>query len=198
MSRGSTRLRDLAALTAQRSADACAKPARQSEGRGRRPSGGALDSGALARQRFFTLAELNAAIAALVEDLNARPMRKLGVSRRELFERLDQPALSSLPSEPLCMPNGASVAWRWITTSTSRGSTIGATSAAPRAGRGRVTARTIELFHKGERVAVHVRAGARGRRTTLRSTCPGASAACRVDDRADRREATAIGPRRRC
>jgi hypothetical protein len=27
-------------------------------------------------------------------------MRKLGVSRRQLFEQLDQPALSSLPSEP--------------------------------------------------------------------------------------------------
>jgi hypothetical protein len=27
-------------------------------------------------------------------------MRKLGVSRRQLFEQLDQPALSALPSEP--------------------------------------------------------------------------------------------------
>jgi len=61
------------------------------------------EAGVLARlrhQRFFSLAELNAAITALVEDLNARPMRKLGVSRRQLFEQLDQPALSSLPSEP--------------------------------------------------------------------------------------------------
>jgi hypothetical protein len=54
----------------------------------------------LRHQRFFSLAALNAAIAALVEDLNARPMRKLGVSRRQLFEQLDQPALSPLPSEP--------------------------------------------------------------------------------------------------
>jgi hypothetical protein len=51
----------------------------------------------LRHQRFFSLAELNAAIATLIEDLNARPMRKLGVSRRQLFEQLDQPALSSLP-----------------------------------------------------------------------------------------------------
>jgi len=54
----------------------------------------------LRHQRFFSLAELNAAIAALIEDLNARPMRKLGVSRRKLFEQLDQPALLPLPSEP--------------------------------------------------------------------------------------------------
>jgi hypothetical protein len=68
--------------------------------------GGALrhddpaDAGAMARLRhqcFFSLAELN---AALVDDHNAPPMRKLGVSRRQLFEQLDQPARSSLPWEP--------------------------------------------------------------------------------------------------
>src|SRR6516162_11686937 len=53
----------------------------------------------LRNQRFFSLAELNAAIARLVTDLNDRPMRRLGVSRRRLFEQLDQPALDPLPSE---------------------------------------------------------------------------------------------------
>jgi hypothetical protein len=51
----------------------------------------------LRHQRFFSLAELN---AALVDDHNAPPMCKLGVSRRQLFEQLDQPAWSSLPWEP--------------------------------------------------------------------------------------------------
>ncbi len=37
----------------------------------------------LRHRRFFSLAELNEAIAELVADLNARPMRRLGVSRRE-------------------------------------------------------------------------------------------------------------------
>ena len=54
----------------------------------------------LRNHRFLSLVELNAAIAALVADLNARPMRKLGVSRRQLFEELDRPALSPLPAEP--------------------------------------------------------------------------------------------------
>jgi transposase len=36
----------------------------------------------------------------------------------------------------------------------------------------RVTARTVELFHKGERVAVHVRGGLRGRHTTLPEHMP--------------------------
>src|SRR3546814_13791542 len=51
-------------------------------------------------RRFFSLAELNAAIRELVGDLNARLMRKLGASRREFFERIDRPALLSLPAAP--------------------------------------------------------------------------------------------------
>ena len=47
--------------------------------------------------RFFELAELNAAIREQLEDLNGRPLQKLGVSRRELWERLDRPALQPLP-----------------------------------------------------------------------------------------------------
>jgi transposase len=54
----------------------------------------------LRHQRFVSLAELNAAIRTLLDDLNARPMRHLGVSRRQLFEQLDRPALNPLPVEP--------------------------------------------------------------------------------------------------
>src|SRR5262252_3040847 len=36
----------------------------------------------------------------------------------------------------------------------------------------RITARTIELFHKGKRVAVHVRGVTRGRHTTLPEHTP--------------------------
>jgi len=54
----------------------------------------------LRNHRFFSLAELNQAIAELVADLNARPMRRLGVSRRDLFLELDRPALKELPAEP--------------------------------------------------------------------------------------------------
>jgi transposase len=53
---------------------------------------------ALRHRRFFSLAELNAAIWALLPGLNARPMRKLGVSRRALFEQLDRPLLRPLPT----------------------------------------------------------------------------------------------------
>jgi transposase len=53
----------------------------------------------LRHQSFFALPELNAAIRAKLEVLNHRPMKKLGVSRRALFEQLERPALKPLPSE---------------------------------------------------------------------------------------------------
>ena len=54
----------------------------------------------LRNRRFFSLFELNAAIREIVTDLNARIMRKLGVSRLELLETIERPALKGLPSEP--------------------------------------------------------------------------------------------------
>src|SRR5947208_16440514 len=53
----------------------------------------------LRHETFFSLAALNARISELLADLNARPMRLYRASRRELFERLDQPALRPLPAE---------------------------------------------------------------------------------------------------
>jgi len=51
----------------------------------------------LRHHRFFALAELNAAIAGLLIELNERPFQKLPGSRRGLFEELDCPALKPLP-----------------------------------------------------------------------------------------------------
>lgn len=57
----------------------------------------------LARLRdrvFFSIAELNTAIAELTTALNNRPMRKCaGKSRQQLFVELDQPALKPLPAQ---------------------------------------------------------------------------------------------------
>ena len=49
-------------------------------------------------QTFFDLGALNAAIRILLDALNDRPMKKLGVSRRRLYEQLDRPALRPLPA----------------------------------------------------------------------------------------------------
>ena len=55
----------------------------------------------LARRRdqtFFSLGALNAAIRVLLDELNDRPMKKLGISRRALYEQIDRPALQPLPA----------------------------------------------------------------------------------------------------
>ena len=57
----------------------------------------------LARLRhhsFFSLAELNQCIRALLEDLNHKPFKQLPGNRRQAFEQLDQPALQPLPRQP--------------------------------------------------------------------------------------------------
>ena len=54
----------------------------------------------LRNQRFFSLADLNTAISVLLDDLNSRPMRHTGKSRRELFEEVERIALAPLPATP--------------------------------------------------------------------------------------------------
>jgi transposase len=74
----------------------------------RKPKGKAkVDAGVLIAQRwilarlrhrrFFSLAELNNAIATLVEELNERHFQKLPGNRRQAFETLDLPAMKALP-----------------------------------------------------------------------------------------------------
>jgi transposase len=127
----------------------------------------------LRNRRFFLLAELNQAIAELVTDLNARPMRRLGVSRRELFLELDRPALKELPAEPYEYAE-----WRVRRVGLDYHVDIDGHyySVPHRLIRqqldARVTARTIELFCKGERVAVHLRGAGRGRHTTIPEHMP--------------------------
>jgi hypothetical protein len=54
----------------------------------------------LRNRRFFSLAALNEAIRGLLVDLNDRPLRGWGRSRRQLFDEVDRPALLPLPDEP--------------------------------------------------------------------------------------------------
>lgn len=54
----------------------------------------------LRHRRFSSLTQVAEAVRPLVDKLNARPMRKLGKSRRELFEQVERGALKPLPSRP--------------------------------------------------------------------------------------------------
>jgi transposase len=129
----------------------------------------------LRHRRFHSLAELNGALRELVEDLNARPMRHLGTSRRALFETLERDALLPLPAAPY-----AYAEWRRCRAGLDYHVEVhGHFYSVPhRLARevveARVTDRTVELFHKGARVAAHPRAPRREGHTTTPEHMPSA------------------------
>lgn len=118
-------------------------------------------------ERFFSLAGLNARIAELLTELNARIMRRYGKSRRELFEALDQPALRPLPSQRY-------VHGVWKTARVNIDYHIEVERhyySVPHALVGelvevRTTWATVEIFYKGKRVASFHRSREVGRHTT--------------------------------
>ncbi len=122
----------------------------------------------LRHETFFSLAALNARIGELLADLNDRPMRLCRASRRELFERLDQPALRPLPAEAFVYSDwkiGARVSIDYHI------ELHGHYYSAPYAlihehVDARLTATTVEIFHRGQRVAAHRRSFVRGHHTT--------------------------------
>ena len=127
----------------------------------------------LRNRRFFSLFELNAAIREIVADLNARIMRKLGVSRLELLETVERPALKGLPSEPYQYAE-----WKKCRVAPDYHVEVERHyySVPSRLIREQVEARitdtTIEIFHRGSRVASHARSNVRHRHTTIREHMP--------------------------
>ncbi|MCX5827161.1 MAG: IS21 family transposase [Deltaproteobacteria bacterium] len=55
---------------------------------------------ALRNHTFFSIEELNKAIAEKLQELNSRKFKKMDGSRRSLYETIDRPALKALPSRP--------------------------------------------------------------------------------------------------
>ena len=129
----------------------------------------------LRNRRFFSLNELNAAIREIVADLNAKIMRKLGVSRDELFAQIDRPALKLLPSLPYQYAE-----WRKCRVAPDYHVEIaGHYYSVPSRLIGqeveaRITDTTIEILHKGTRIASHVRSSMRHRHTTIAEHMPSA------------------------
>ena len=123
--------------------------------------------GRLRRRTFFTLAEANAAIAVAVERINAHVMRRLGVSRRHVFETVERPVLATLPDADYQYAE-----WRLARVSLDYHLEVGGFfySVPHRLIREQVdvraTARTVEVFHRGLRVAAHQRRYGGGRHGT--------------------------------
>ena len=127
----------------------------------------------LRNAKFFSLTELNAAICECVKALNDRVTRHLGASRRALFETPDRPALKSLPAEPYVYAE-----WKQVKAGLDYHVEVEKHYySVPHALLretlwARITARTIELFHRGKRVAVHVRSSSNRRHTTVNEHMP--------------------------
>jgi transposase len=122
---------------------------------------------ALRHRRFFHLAELNAAIRELLTPLNTRPMKKLGVSRRELFEQLDRPALRPLPPAPyefaVWTDCGVNIDYHIEVAHNYYSVPYQLVHQRVEA---RLTATTVEVFLKGRRIASHRRLTGRGQPST--------------------------------
>ena len=129
----------------------------------------------LRNQRFFSLAELNAAIGLLVTELNARMMRSFRASRTELFAEIDSPKLGELPVEPYVFARWkrcrvapdyhVEVDGHWYSTPFRLIRELVDA---------RIAGRTVEIFHKGQRIASHALAPNRRGHTTIADHMPSA------------------------
>lgn len=127
----------------------------------------------LRNRKFFSLGEMNEAIAVLIEYLNTRPFKKMPGSRRTRFIEIEQSSLQPLPARHYEFgewhPRKVhpdyhielarayySVPYRLI------GERVEA----------RLTAQAVEIFHRGQLVAAHARATERSQRRTRRAHRP--------------------------
>lgn len=127
----------------------------------------------LRNRRFFSLASLNEAIHALLVELNDRPLRSWGRSRRDLFEELDRPALTPLPDEPYeyaewkrCRVNldyHIEIAKHYYSVPH---------NLVHQEVEARITQKTVEIFLRGKRVASHLRSSLPHRPTTIPEHMP--------------------------
>ena len=130
--------------------------------------------GRLRHVTFTSLADLNTAIAEFCRRLNdERVIRRIHRTRRQMLEEIDRPALKPLPAEPYVLAE-----WRirrvGIDYHVEAGSHF--YSVPYRFARAeaevRLTVRTVEVFVRGERIAVHRRGSDDGKHTTVPDHMP--------------------------
>lgn len=128
----------------------------------------------LRNRTFFSLDELNEAIAELLERLNSRPFQKLEGCRRSAFESIDRPAMRPLPRVRYVLANwkDAKVDIDYHVAYEERLYSVDHTLVGA-AVEVRATTTTVEILHGGERVALHRRSyGPKGTATTLEQHRP--------------------------
>ena len=113
---------------------------------------------ALRHQKFFRLEEVNRAIRELLERLNQRPFRKREGSRASVFASLERSALRPLPAERFDMSQ-----WSRARVNIDYHIAFDANfysvpyTLVQELVEVRATPTTVEIFHKGQRVASHLR-----------------------------------------
>jgi len=150
----------------------------------------------LRNHRFFGLDEVNAAIRPLLDQLNGKVTRHLGASRRDLFERLDHPALKPLPVDPYVYAE-----WKQCRAGLDYHVDIGRHyysvphQLLKQKLWARITARTVEVYFKGQRVASHARTSGNRQHSTHHDHMP-AHHQFRIDWSPERirRQAARVGP----
>jgi len=122
---------------------------------------------ALRHQKFFSLEEANLAIGELLHRLNHRPFRKRDGSRASVFESFDKPALKPLPGEAFDMSQ-----WSRARVNIDYHVAFDANvysvpyNLVHEVVEIRSTPTTVEILHKGTRVASHLRSRGRGQAVT--------------------------------
>jgi transposase len=122
----------------------------------------------LRHQKFETIDEVNEAISPLLVQLNNKPFQKLPGSRASVFAQIDAPALRPLPMQTWELAVFKTVKVhidQHIEFEGHRYSVphalVGATLEA------RVTQRVVEILHRGQRVASHMRCAHKGGFSTV-------------------------------
>jgi transposase len=128
---------------------------------------------ALRNHTFFSLEELNRAISEKLIEFNNRKFQKMDATRRELFEKIDRPALKPLPLDPYEYAE-----WKKARVNVDYHIEIeGHYYSVPyqlvkEQVDVRLTSATAEVLFKNRRVASHKRDYRRGRHTTVAEHMP--------------------------
>lgn len=127
----------------------------------------------LRHRRFFSLEELNVAIAELVVELNARPFKKLPGNRASAFATLDRPALRPLPATAFQYAS-----WKKARVNIDyHVEVLGHFYSVPyqlvrQEVEIRLSSTGVECFMRGKRIAAHARSFRRGGYSTLPEHMP--------------------------
>jgi len=128
---------------------------------------------ALRNHTFFSLDELNRAVAVKLRELNDRPFQKMDGSRRSLYETIDRPALKPLPATAYEYAE-----WKKARVNIDYHIDVdGHYYSVPyqlvrQQVDVRLTTTTVEVLFKNRRVAAHPRSGLRGKHITLTEHMP--------------------------